>query len=501
MKQEIRQCQNCKAEFTIEPDDFNFYQKIKVPAPTFCPECRMQRRTVFRNERTLYRRKCDLCNNAIIAMYPENTSFPVYCYTCWISDKWDALEYGMDFDFTKPFFEQFRRLFLTVPRIALECYQNENTTYSNYTWICKNTYLSPSTLFSENVAYSRTAYYAKDALDCSNLYNSELCYDAVIADKCSHCGYIVNSSECIDSYFLFDCIDCGNCFMSANIRHKSYVFRNQQLSKEEYKKAINKIDFGSFKIREELRREFEDMKVRALHRFAFTRRVVNSSGNSIRDSKNAFNCFDVEKSENVRYFSQGTGIKDSMDMFGAGPGGELIYEGVNVGYTDSRVFFSSNTYEDMIDVRYCDYCRNSQYLFGCIGVRKKQYCILNKKYSKEEYEKLIIKIIEHMNSMPYVDKNGRVYRYREFFPTELSPFAYNETIAQEYFPLTKEKAVAQGYNWRDLEERHYEITKKPEDLPDHIKDAPDSIINEVISCLHGSKCHEQCTPPFRIIPP
>jgi hypothetical protein len=47
-----------------------------------------------------------------------------------------------------------------------------------------------------------------------------------------------------------------------------------------------------------------------------------------------------------------------------------------------------------------------------------------------------------MNNNPYIDKKGRVYRYGEFFPMEISPFAYNETIAQEHFSLTKEQAEA-----------------------------------------------------------
>ncbi len=27
-------CQNCHQEFIIEPEDFDFYEKIQVPAPT-----------------------------------------------------------------------------------------------------------------------------------------------------------------------------------------------------------------------------------------------------------------------------------------------------------------------------------------------------------------------------------------------------------------------------------------------------------------------------------
>lgn len=88
----------------IEPADFEFYEKIKAPAPTFCPECRMQRRLAFRNERALFRRKCDLCEKDIIAMYPKGTPFPVYCLECFNSDKWDPMNFGVEFDAKNSFF-------------------------------------------------------------------------------------------------------------------------------------------------------------------------------------------------------------------------------------------------------------------------------------------------------------------------------------------------------------------------------------------------------------
>ncbi len=158
------------------------------------------------------------------------------------------------------------------------------------------------------------------------------------------------------------------------------------------------------------------------------------------------------------------------------------------------------TYPSCRDLSYCRMCHSSNNLFGCVGLKKKQYCIFNKQYTKEEYEQLVPKIIEHMNSMPYVDKKGRVYKYGEFFPPELSPFSYNETIAQEYFPLTKESAIEQGYSWKDPEERNIPITIKSEDLPDHIKDVDDSILKQIISCEHKGTCNEQCTTAFKIIP-
>ena len=91
---ETKICQNCKKDFVIEPDDFAFYEKIKVPAPTWCPECRFIRRVVWRNERTLYRRTCDLCRKNIISIYSPKSPYAVYCNECYHGDKWDTLSFG-----------------------------------------------------------------------------------------------------------------------------------------------------------------------------------------------------------------------------------------------------------------------------------------------------------------------------------------------------------------------------------------------------------------------
>ena len=82
-KNETKNCQNCKKDFTIEIEDFNFYEKIKVPPPTFCPECRLQRRLVWMINIVLFKRKCDFCGNAGLSMYKENAPYKIYCHKCW----------------------------------------------------------------------------------------------------------------------------------------------------------------------------------------------------------------------------------------------------------------------------------------------------------------------------------------------------------------------------------------------------------------------------------
>ena len=521
MNKETETCQNCRQNFVIEPEDFKFYEKIKVPPPTWCPECRMMRRMNYRNERALYRRKCSLCQEDIISVYHQGVTFPVYCNKCWWSDKWSAADYVGDYDFSKNFYLQFKELLNKVPRLSLFASNNENSPYTNYTWFCKNCYLSPSTLHCEDVAFSIWADKSYRCIDCAKISECQLCYENINTEKCYNSIFLIKSQNCIDSAFLFDCHNCKNCFMSSNLRNKSYVIENKQYPKEEYFKRLEEYNFGSYIKLLELKNRFAELIKSSLHKFANVLKSTNSTGENILNAKKARKCFDVYNVEDIAYCFRVWSMKDSMDLYGSGPDSELFYEGINLGIKSSRQNFCMNEWEGGYEQEYCDFCMGSSYVFGCVGLRKKQYCILNKQYTKEEYEKLVPRIIEHMNQMPYTDKKGRVYKYGEFFPPELSPFAYNETIAQEYFPLTKSEALAKGYSWKDPEPRNYQIQIPNDQLPDHIKDVKDDIVGQVIECAHavgpdegrangsssetsgqtaGAVCNEQCTEAYKIIP-
>ena len=242
-------------------------------------------------------------------------------------------------------------------------------------------------------------------------------------------------------------------------------------------------------------------------RFAYVINSVNVRGDDIKNTKNCQTCFITGNGvENCKHiFFCGLLLKDSHDVSLGGDTSELLYE-VN-GSTQSQQTKFSRGGNNVVDVEYSEQIYNGSNLFGCIKLRHKQYCILNKQYSKEEYEVLVPKIKKHMDDMPYVDKKGRVYQYGEFFPSEHSQWAYNETWGHQWFPLTKEQALKQGFYWRDPVDRDYKITIKPEDLPNHINDVSGSILGEVIVCEHAkmekeqyeSTCNEQCTVAFRVL--
>jgi len=286
--------------------------------------------------------------------------------------------------------------------------------------------------------------------------------------------------------------------MSSNLRNKQYVFRNEQYSKEEYEKLIKEKNLGSYKIFEELIKEFDNLTQTSIHKYADIIKSTNATGHALANVKNAHSCFEAYDMENVKWTSRCFAIKDSYDVNNTGLGSELCYEYTSGGTTMSKVLFSLALLSASSELYYSGWCGGSSNLFGCFGIRNKQYCILNKQYTKEEYEEILPKIIEHMNSMPYVGANGRIYKFGEFFPFELSPFAYNESDAQELSPLSEEEIKNKRYNFREAEEKKYEITKSSEDIPDLIEDVEDEILKEIISCPHKGECLHQCTTAFRI---
>ena len=90
-------CQNCKNEFLVELDDFGFYEQMKVPLPTWCPKCRLQRRLAWTGYHILYKRLCAWTGEQSISIYHPDSPYITYKQDIWWSDKWDPKDYGRDY--------------------------------------------------------------------------------------------------------------------------------------------------------------------------------------------------------------------------------------------------------------------------------------------------------------------------------------------------------------------------------------------------------------------
>ncbi|HEY4503338.1 MAG TPA: hypothetical protein VJC14_02810 [Candidatus Paceibacterota bacterium] len=491
-KEQNKNCQNCKQNFTVEPEDFNFYEKIKVPAPTWCPECRFQRRMSWRNDWHLFRKKDARTGEEIFSFLPEESPVKIYDRDYWISDAWDPTRFGRDFDFTRPFFEQFKELLYEVPLPSHSMINISNCKYCTNATGIKNCYLVRGAGYTEDSAYLIWDQYSKLCFDSHMTSRCELSYGNVNTSNCYKTFFSVDCESCQEMILSKDCVACNSCIASIGLRNKSYCIFNKQYTKEEYQKKIIELNLGSNESFQSLKAEAYKHWLKYPQKFMYGRQNVAVSGDYIFESKNAKHCYrirGVEDSKFVQNILIGP-VRDTYDVSNYGENIELSYECLVAGIGVSNVKFSFQTYPNVRNLTYCIFSSNALDLFGCIGLKKKQYCILNKQYSKEEYKRLVSKIIEHMK------KNGE---YGEFFPSSLSPFPYEVTAANEFFPLTEEEAKARGFLWYNIERQNYKITLNPEDIPDDIKNIDKEILGEVIGCADRESCEHECTGAFRVI--
>ena len=494
MGPENRRCQNCKQDFTIEPDDFLFYERMKVPAPTFCSSCRFQRRAAFRNERKLFKVKNAFTGKEIFSLWPTEGGKKVISQEEWYGDGWDPMDYGVDCDFSKPFLQQIKDLYDKVPIFNLNVEFMVNSPYSGNATALKNCYLCFNSNYSEDCIYGNAIDYCKDSVDNSHINHSERCYESFWLQNCYQCYFTIMSVDSRNLWFCRDCLGCSDCVGCVNLRKASYCIFNKQYTKEEYFEELEKMELDTFSGVEKIRKKSREFWSTQITKCQQGLKNLNSAGSYITNCKNVNDSYLMRECENMR-FCQYIAVplsKDCYDISIWGRNTELAYETCTCGGETYNLKFCSNCWPACRDSEYCIDLFSSSNCFGCVGLKKKEYCILNKQYTKEEYFRMVEKIKAHMDEVVYKDKQGNTYKYGEFFPIEFSPLGYNNTIAMQHFPISKEEAEKKGYLWVETPKGNYNITKKVTDLPDSIDEASKNIIGEVIEC-------DECKSPFKII--
>ncbi len=268
--------------------------------------------------------------------------------------------------------------------------------------------------------------------------------------------------------------------------NKRYYIFNQPYTKDEYFKKIKEWDLGSHEGYETLKHAAHKHWKKYPPKPIWMDLSVNSTGNYTFESKNCKECYEVQSAQDSKYLNMMIlgPVRDCYDVVGWGNDLELSYECAGVGEHASQMRFCCDGGINAYDAEYCKLVTGGGHYFGCVSVKKGEYVILNKKYSKREYETLKAKIVAQMKEAG---------EYGEFFPINISPHAYNETLAQSFFPLKKEEAEKKGYRWQEQEPQEYKITLRATELSDHISDATDLLLKQVIGC-------EKCGRGYRITP-
>lgn len=490
-----KNCSTCGQGFEISPEELAYIGEMTFALgekafhpnePSKCPTCRLRLRVAHRNEKNLYSNVSAQSGKPIISIYaPEplwGEPYKIYSQEEWNHEGFDTMAYGREIDWNRSFFEQFFALSKDVPRMAVVTHSNENSEYTTGTAYSKNCYLINSSEYCEDCYYGKLYQTCNDVLDSAYMYDSELCYGCFSLHQCTRCTYVSFSKNSHDCAFSSGLQGCNNCFLCTNLTQKQYHFRNEPLEPEEYKKRVAEYA-GSYAKYEEARAELAERMRGKIWKYANIVDSDNCTGDYIEHSRNCFECYDLAACEDCRYVQVAGEGSDCMHSSNLYLKPELVYEtlgtleGYNIAYC-LYVFHCHN-------VLYSEQCYHCRDCIGCSGLKRKQYCIFNKQYSKEEYETLAARLIEQMQ------RDGE---WGHFFPASRSAFSYNESLSMYYQPLTKEEAIQQGFLWREHVEAPPNVTKiVPADrLPDRIEEIPDDVIDWAVACAQSGK-------PFRIV--
>jgi len=441
-------CTHCQAAFVIGSDEQAFIasiapviggERFELPLPSQCPRCRQQQRLVWRNERKLYRRTCDLTGQEVVSMYSPDKPYPVYANDVWWSDAWDPFAYGQDVDFSRPIMDQIAELQAKVPKAAAARMDATNSDFCNNVWHLQDCYLCFNMGYGQDSAYCDECYHNQDLYDSYITYRSEKTYEAIHNNKMNSSAF---THLCARSYNVFLSVNCresSDLILCSNLHKQQYCIRNVQYTKEEYERRKAELQLGSRSSLDALVAEWDELRQTAVYAPDNNHHVEWVRGDYVVRSKNCVDCFFCAYGENLRYIFKLDGEgKDSQDIDYCAEL-ERCYTGIQIaGYQN---LFSVSMYYGS-DNLYGYSCRNTKNCFGCVGLRNQEYCILNKQYSKEEYELLMPKIIAAMQEQG---------TWGEFFPVKMALFAYNESAAQLYYPLERQAGLDSGAQWLDVD--------------------------------------------------
>lgn len=488
-------CRVSNQPFEITDDEVQFLVKVSpvfrdkkflIPVPTLCPDERKRRRMVWRNMSRLYADSCDLTGKFTLSVFSPGKPFKVYSEEAWWGDAWDAMQYGRDFDFSRSFFGQFYELMVEVPQLCLitDYLPNINSEYINLAGPSKNCYLIFDTGECEGCLYGYGIYRDIECVDCDFTLDSSYCYECV---NCYNCYQVKHGYMCFntsDSEYVFNLRGCKNCFLCHNLLQKEYCILNKQYSKKDYCAEVERLiqqipDLYAYYVVHIV----GDTSVP--RKCYFGQSVENATGdymNHVKNVQEGYNLLDIEDCAFIRNCEKAKDCRD-YDMWGLDS--SCIYECQEVGSNAYNVAFCSFCWDNVRDMYYSQFCRWSHHLFGCFGLKRKEYCIFNKQYTKEQYEELVPRIIAHMQ------KTGE---WGEFFPMSISQFGYNETAAYETFPLSRDAALYMGALWSDYESPMPQVSKTipASALPRTIDEVKDDILDVAIISEEDQK-------PFRIV--
>ncbi len=373
-----------------------------------------------------------------ISRFPQTERIKIFNNIEYEKERDTLIKRGNDYDFGINFFQNYKNLREKVWVCAsMQDPKGENIAYGEAVRFSKNVYLSFIVIKScENIFYT---FYSQE--ECRNVLNSVMVWDhseivyfstAILKSyKIFYSRYIVN---CNNIWFSSNLIGCSECIFCDNLHNKSYCIENKEYEKEEYFAKKEHILKNKEKFQEyynEVNKEAENLS------------SENVSGNFCVYSENVENwyfCYRLQNARNAFFVGHSNGRKNVLDTICSDdPWFWDLYGCSNMWSAEncylSNCFIGTNLYYcyDLLD---CNHC------IGCISLRNKSFCILNKQYLKEEWLVLANKIFSSM------EKDWILW---EAFPPSLNPLYFNDTLAYLFGDFDKDEITDEGFMWRNEE--------------------------------------------------
>ena len=480
----LLRCERTGVPFQVSERELEYCRQHQLPVPSLAPMERWRDMLLFRNRKALFRVECALTGKPLLSVFPPESSFTIADVPVWESDRWDATDWGRPYDFSRGFFEQFFELARLVPLPALSgaASTNENCDYVNGVSQSKDCYLVFGATESQDCLYTQNVNQSRNVIDCTMVSESELCYGCRDVRNCYHLLFSEHCTGCSDSAFLANCQSCRDCYGCVNLSSRRYCVWNEQLTPEEYSRVRSAIALGTSDALEQERRRFAEHRTRFPLRSFIGVRNEDVTGNFLYDSKNCFDCMNCRGGQDLEHC---LGINNSNDNFYHlyfGLRSQQIYNCISSGLDIQNLKFCSDIRMGCESLSYCYFCSYGvSQCFGCVGLKRKSYCILNQQYSKEEYLELSARIIQQMK------ERGE---WGRFFPSRYAPHAYNACEAADVLPLTQAEAEQRGYRWAAESAEPGGRAREAGHLP--IDEADDAVLSQVFRCRSSGR-------PFRII--
>jgi len=365
-----------------------------------------------------------------ISRYPDTFRKPIQISLQDFEENRETyIQYWLGYNTWISFFDHIKNIYSTLPMPYTMSYgSSENSQYSEWTYMAKNVYLSTFVVYDcENVLYS---YSVKSS--CKNIFNSimvwwssENIYSSVGIIGSFSIFYSNHIEWSNNIWFSKNLIWCTECLFCENLENKSYCIKNISYEKNEYLKKKEDI-------------------IKDKQKFPLYQQNIETKNMHISYSENIWNwyCIHELKDWNNCLFVWWRNIpsQNIFDSIGVSNGDYIIW--CTWSWSGMNIYCSINSWI-WNKIFYCDMCINCSYCLGCIGLKNKSFCILNKQYTKEERFEKANEIFTQM------EKDWQLWK---FFPASMNPFYFNDTVAYLIDDsFTREEVIAEWYLRRDEE--------------------------------------------------